>query len=205
MNDAKTSGADLYRFDQMHMIHPLYHPSEHADPKIWVKGEGAIITDMNGREFIDGLGGLWNVNVGHGRIELADAAKEQMRNLAFCSSYSGSSNIPAIELARRLSERTYSNLNTTYFASGGAESNESAFKTARFYWKAKGKPGKYKIISRRLGYHGVTMAAMSATGIPPYWTMFEPRVPSIESASLSVTRLPAMPIPTVPARVLENW
>lgn len=177
MATARADAADLTREDQAHLIHPLHHPVYHAEPQIWVKGEGAVMWDANGGEFIDGLGGLWNVNVGHGRKELARAAEEQMSALAYCSAYAGSSNIPAIQLAKRLSELAYPSLNTVYFASGGAESNESAFKTARFYWKAKGKPEKVKIISRYYGYHGVTLAAMSATGIPGYWTMFEPRVP----------------------------
>lgn len=174
---ATADTADLTKIDQAHLIHPLYHPAEHETPKIWVKGNGAIMTDVEGREYIDGMGGLWNVNAGHGRSELAKAAEAQMSALAYCSSYTGSSNIPAIELAKRMSELAYPSLNKAYFTSGGAESNESAFKTARFYWRAKGKPDKYKVISRYLGYHGVTMAAMSATGIPIYWKMFEPRTP----------------------------
>ena len=169
--------ADLVREDQAHLIHPLYHPTGHTKPQIWVEGTGAMMVDADGREFIDGLGGLWNVNVGHGRKELAEAAATQMSALAYCSAYTGSSNIPAIKLASRLSEIAYPCLNTVYFASGGAESNESAFKTARFYWKAKDKPEKTKVISRYFGYHGVTLAAMSATGMPAYWPMFEPRVP----------------------------
>jgi len=169
---------ELTREDQQYLIHPLYHPDEHIEPLIWVKGKGALMWDVEGREYIDGLSGLWNVNVGHGREELAEAAAEQMKALAYCSSYTGSSNISAIKLASRLSQLAYPHLNTTFFTSGGAESNESAFKTARFYWKAKGRPDKIKIISRFYGYHGVTMAAMSATGMAPYWKMFEPRVPN---------------------------
>ena len=80
--------------------------------------------------------------------------------------------------AAKLASLAYPSLNTTYFTSGGAESNESAFKTARFYWKANGKPEKVKVIARQHGYHGVTLAAMSATGMAPYWKMFEPRVPN---------------------------
>jgi adenosylmethionine-8-amino-7-oxononanoate aminotransferase len=133
--------------------------------------------DINGDEVIDGLGGLWNVNVGHGRRELAEAAMQQMSTLAYCSSYTGSSNLPAIELAERLSEIVYPSINTFFFTSGGAESTESSIKTARFYWKTQGRPEKVKIISRELAYHGVTLAAMSATGMQAYWTMFEPRVP----------------------------
>ncbi|ETX06932.1 MAG: aminotransferase [Candidatus Entotheonella gemina] len=133
---------------------------------------------MDGTEVIDGLSGLWNVNVGHGRRELAEAAMDQMSTLAYCSSYTGASNLPVIELAERLSQFTYPSINSFYFTSGGAESTESSVKTARFYWKVRGKSDKIKIISRKLGYHGLTMAAMSATGMPEYWQMFGPLVPN---------------------------
>ncbi|HJZ48512.1 MAG TPA: aspartate aminotransferase family protein, partial [Roseiflexaceae bacterium] len=112
------------------------------------------------------------------RAELADAARQQMGTLAYCSAYAGSSNLPAIALAERLSALFYPSINTFFFTSGGAEASESSFKTARFYWKAQGRPEKVKIISRMKGYHGVTLAAMSATGLPAYWPMFEPRVPN---------------------------
>ena len=170
--------AVLVKDDQDHLIHPLHHPSDHLEPMVYVKGRGATITDIQGREYIDGLAGLWNVNVGHGREELARAAAEQIGELAYFSAYTGSSNLPAIRLASKLVSLAYPNMQAVFFTSGGAESNESAFKTARFYWKAKGKPDKVKIISRALAYHGVTLQAMSATGMAPYWKMFEPRVPN---------------------------
>jgi adenosylmethionine-8-amino-7-oxononanoate aminotransferase len=100
-----------------------------------------------------------------------------MSTLAYSSAYAGSTNLPAIALAQQLSALAYPSINTFFFTSGGAEASESSFKTARFYWKARGKPDKVKIISRMRGYHGVTLAAMSATGLPAYWPMFEPRVP----------------------------
>ena len=75
---ATADTADLTKVDQAHLIHPLYHPTEHETPKIWVKGNGAVMTDVEGREYIDGMGGLWNVNAGHGRSELAKAAEAQM-------------------------------------------------------------------------------------------------------------------------------
>ena len=170
--------ATLIKDDQDHWIHPLHHPSEHLEPLLLVLGRGAVITDIQGREYLDGLAGLWNVNVGHGRQELAQAAADQMNELAYYSGYTGSSNVPAIQLASKLISIAYPNMQGVFFTSGGAESNESAFKTARFYWKAKGKPDKVKIISRTLSYHGVTLQAMSATGMSPYWKMFEPRVPN---------------------------
>jgi len=88
--------------DRAHLLHPLHHPSAYASARIWVSGDGALIKDADGREYIDGLSGLWNVNVGHGRRELADAAQRQMSTLAFHSAYAGGSNGPAIALAERL-------------------------------------------------------------------------------------------------------
>jgi adenosylmethionine-8-amino-7-oxononanoate aminotransferase len=172
------STLDLVRADREHLIHPLHHPSDHTQPVVFVRGKGALLWDSDGREYIDGLSSLWNVNVGHGRAELARAAAEQMERLAFASNYVGSSNEPAIRLAARLIELAYPNMSGVFFASGGAEANESAFKTARYYWKLRGKPDKVKFIARMHGYHGVTLAAMSATGLPSYWQMFEPRVPN---------------------------
>ncbi len=168
--------ADLTDIDRAHLIHPLHHPVDHSKPAIYVRGRGATVTDAGGSEYIDGLSGLWNVNVGHGRAELADAASAQMEELAYCSGYVGSSNIPAIRLAQRL-VGIARGMQAVFFTSGGAEANESALKTARFYWKARGKSGKVKVIARHHGYHGVTLQAMSATSMGGFWKMFEPRVP----------------------------
>jgi len=76
--------------DRAHLLHPLHHPSAYANARVWVSGDGAMLTDSTGREYIDGLSGLWNVNVGHGRTELGDAARAQMGTLAFTSAYAGS-------------------------------------------------------------------------------------------------------------------
>ena len=171
------TAAELVKADQDHLIHPQHHPIDNAEPMIYVRGRGSMITDIGGHEYIDGLSGLWNVNVGHGRAELAEAAAQQMNELAYFSGYVGSSSIPAITLASRLVQLAYDNMAAVFFTSGGAEANESAFKTARFYWKAKGKPNKVKVIARYQAYHGVTLQAMSATGMAAFWKMFEPRVP----------------------------
>ena len=163
--------------DRAHLLHPLHHPSAYAKARVWVSGEGAMLTDSTGREYIDGLSGLWNVNVGHGRKALGEAARAQMDTLAFTSAYAGGTNERAIELAEKLGALMYPSINTFFFTSGGAEASETSFKTARFYWKVVGKPGKFKVISRLRAYHGVTLAAMSATGLPAFWPMFEPRTP----------------------------
>ena len=175
MTDSKSS---LIERDLAHLVHPLHNRKLHAAAgHVWVKAEGAILTDADGREYIDGLAGLWNVVAGHGRKELVQAAARQMETLAYCSGYAGSSNVPAIELAERLARITYPSITRFFFTSGGGESSDTSFKTARYYWRLQGKPEKTKVISRQWGYHGVTLAAMSATGLSAYWPMFEPRVP----------------------------
>lgn len=163
--------------DQAHLIHALHSKAAQSSAHVWSRGEGAMIWDEAGRGYLDGLAGLWNVIVGHGRRELAEAAARQMTQLAYATAYTGSTNRPAIDLGERLARLCYPSINRFFFTCGGAESNESAFKTARFFARVNGHADKYKIIGRRWGYHGTTMAAMSATGIASYWPMFEPRVP----------------------------
>ena len=169
--------AALLDRDANHVIHPLHSRAVHAKGKVWVGGEGAYLTDANGDRFIDGLSGLWNNTAGNGRRELVEAGSRQLEEMAFASGYAGSSNPRAIELGEKIARITYPNINQFYFTSGGGESTDSNIKMARYYWKLKGKPNKTKVISRILGYHGVTFAAMCATGIDIYWPMFEPRIP----------------------------
>ncbi len=173
-NDANAALVDR---DEAHLIHPLHSRGAHAAARVWVSGKGHLLEDANGEQFIDGLSGLWNNTAGNGREELARAAHTQMLAMGFASGYAGSSNPRAIELAERLSAITYPRINHFYFTSGGGESTDSNIKMARYYWKLKNKPEKTKVISRQWGYHGVTMAAMCATGISSYWPMFEPRFP----------------------------
>lgn len=155
-------------------LHPTYHPKTHANPLVIERGEGVWLYTTDGRKILDGMAGLWNVNAGYGREELAKAAYDQMRELAFTSNFAGMTNLPSIQLADKLAGFAYEGLNTTFFTSGGSEANDSAFKTARYYWKRKGKPGKYKVIARRGAYHGITLAATFATGLEKYQTMFGP-------------------------------
>lgn len=174
--DYEMFSGELKTADRKYQIHSLHHPIDAQDPLIIASGSGVRIRDIEGREYIDGLSGLWNVNIGHGRGDVADTAAQQMKTLAYFSGYAGSATIPSIRLAERLIGLA-PGMAAVFFTSGGAEANESAFKTARYYWRALGKPEKTKIISRIHGYHGVTLQAMSATGISAYWKMFEPRVP----------------------------
>ena len=173
----RRANPDLLARDLASLIHPLHDPAAHREGHVWLRGDGATLVDADGARYIDGLAGLWNVVLGHGRRELAEAAREQMETLAYASGYCGSSNVRAIELAERLARLTYPAINRFFFTSGGAEANESAIKMARAYWKLRGRPTKTKVIAREHGYHGLTLGAMSATGISSYWPLFEPRVP----------------------------
>ncbi len=157
-----------------HQLHPTYHPKSHAEPLVIERGEGVWLYTVDGKKILDGMAGLWNVSVGYGREELAKAAYEQMKKMAFTSNFAGMTNLPSIQLAEKLAGFGYKNLNTTFFTSGGSEANDSAFKTARYYWKRKGKPGKYKVIARKGAYHGITLATTFATGLEKYQTMFGP-------------------------------
>lgn len=163
--------------DRAHLIHPQHHPSEHLNAEIWVAGEGALLTNSKGDRYLDGLSGMWNVYVGHGRRELVEAASKQMATLAFATSYIGSTNLPAIDLAEQLSRVCYRGIGAFFFTSGGSEATESSIRTARWFWKAQGRPDKTKIIARQLAYHGSTLAAASATGVPEFSEPFGPRLP----------------------------
>src|SRR5699024_8657606 len=121
--------------------------------------------------YIDAMSSLWNVNVGHGREELAEVASEQMKKLAFSSTFSTFSHEPAILLAEKISSIAPEGLNAVFFTSGGSESNDTAIKLVRHYWRIQNQPEKRKIIGLGRAYHGVAAASTSATGIPEFWNM----------------------------------
>ncbi len=149
---------------------------DQAPVPIIERGEGAYIWDSNGKKYLDALSGLFVVQVGHGREELAQAAAAQARKLAFFPIWSYA-HPSAIALADRLAAAAPGDLNKVFFSSGGGESVETAWKVAKQYFKLTGRPGKHKVISRAIAYHGTTAGALSITGIPPFKHAFEPLVP----------------------------
>jgi putrescine aminotransferase len=170
----------LYEQDQTHWLHPQgdLNATPGSMPKLlFASGDGTTLTDIEGRTYIDGLASLWNVNVGHGRRELAEVAAEQMGRLAFSSAYGGFGHAPGAELAARLAELAPGDLDATFFASGGAEANDTAYKLARFYWHLRGEPSRINIVSRIRDYHGLTWAATSATGLAMFRKDFGPLAP----------------------------
>ena len=147
-----------------------------AGVPIIVRGEGHHIWDIRGKRYIDGLSGLFVVNVGHGRKRLAAAAAKQAEELAFFPIWSYA-HPKVIELADRLASYAPGDLNRVFFSSGGGEAVETAFKLAKYYWRLQGRPGKHKVISRAIAYHGTTQGALAITGIPGMKEMFEPVTP----------------------------
>lgn len=167
--------------------------SSYADAPVptIARGEGPYVWDTNGKRYLDGLSGLFVVQVGHGREELADAAAKQARELAYFPIWSYA-HPKAVELAERLATLTPGDLNQVFFTTGGSEAVESAWKLARAYYKLVGKPTKHKVISRAIAYHGTSMGALSITGLPELKADFEPLVPStIRVPNTNLYRAPA--------------
>ena len=148
-----------------------------TDVPVIVRGDGPYIYDDKGKRYLDGLAGLFVVQVGHGRTELAEAAAKQASELAFFPLWSYA-HPKAVELAERLAHLAPGDLNRVFFTTGGGEAVESAWKVAKQYFKLTGRPMKHKVISRNIAYHGTPHGALSITGIPGAKAMFEPLVPA---------------------------
>lgn len=163
--------------DHLWMHFTRHGPLEHgAEVPVIVRGEGHHVWDEAGKQYIDGLAGLFVVQVGHGRTEIGEAMARQSQELAFFPLWAHA-HPRAVELAERIARLAPGDLNRVFFTSGGGEAVESAWKLAKQYFKLVGKPGKHKVISRAVAYHGTTQGALSITGIPPLKQDFEPLVP----------------------------
>jgi adenosylmethionine-8-amino-7-oxononanoate aminotransferase len=168
--------------------HSTYEES--GQVPVIVRGEGAYIWDEQGRRYLDGLSGLFVVQAGHGRRELAQAAAKQAEELAFFPLWSYA-HPRAVELAERIAHLAPGDLNRIFFTTGGGEAVESAWKVAKQYFKLLGKPGKTKAIGREVAYHGTTHGALSITGLPPIKEPYEPLVPGTSHvANTNIYRAP---------------
>jgi len=152
------------------------------DVPVIVRGEGPWVWDSKGKRYLDGLSGLFVVQVGHGRQELADAGARQAAQLGYFPIW-GYAHPRAIELAERVTELTPGDLNRVFFTDGGSEAVESAWKLARQYFKVVGQPQRTKAISRQISYHGTTMGALSITGYEAIKKPFEPLVPGTSTVA----------------------
>ena len=171
--------------DSAHFIHPF---TDHADlatrgARVMVKGEGIYVWDSEGARLLDAMSGLWCVNVGYGRKELADAAHQQMMTLPFYNSFFQTTNVPAVQLATKLAslapkagERSFQHV---FYSSSGSESNDSNVRMVRRYWDLLGQPQRKVIISRLNAYHGSTMAGASLGGMSGMHAQGDLPIPNI--------------------------
>ena len=158
---------DLQALDAAHHMHPFTENAELAKKgvKIITAADGVMLTDSDGKQILDGMAGLWCVNIGYGRKELADVAYAQMQQLPYYNTFFQTSHVPAISLSAKLAEISPEGFNHTFFATGGSEANDTNIRMVRHYWAAKDKPNKKTIISRINGYHGSTMGGASLGGM----------------------------------------
>lgn len=157
------------------LIHPYTNLARHREvgPLILERGKGIYVYDTQGRDYIDAMAGLWCVSLGYNEERLVEAAGKQLRELPYSHIFAGRSHEPGIELAEKLKEVAPFTASKVFFANSGSEANDSQVKLAWYYWNAKGKPQKKKIISRTKGYHGVTLVSASLTGLPNNHRQFD--------------------------------
>lgn len=159
--------ARIQDLDAAHHWHPFTDTKalKEEGSRVIVKAEGSTLWDSEGHEILDGMAGLWCVNVGYGRHELADAASRQMMELPYYNTFFKTTNVPAAELAAKLVELTPDGLNHVFFANSGSEANDTIVRMVRHFWQLRGKPNKKTFISREFAYHGSTMIATSLGGM----------------------------------------
>jgi len=158
---------ELQALDAAHHMHPFTANGELAQKgaRIITQANGAFITDSEGVEILDAMAGLWCVNIGYGRKELADAASAQMLQLPYYNTFFQTSHPPVIALSARLAELAPAHLNNVFFAGSGSEANDTNIRLVRHYWALKGKPSKKTIISRHNAYHGSSIGSASLGGM----------------------------------------
>ncbi|MFO8128253.1 aspartate aminotransferase family protein [Yoonia sp.] len=158
---------ELQALDSAHHLHPFTHANALAakGPRVITSAKGVWLKDSDGEEIIDGMAGLWCVNIGYGRDELADAAARQMKELPYYNTFFQTTHVPALMLAKKLAELAPDNLNHVFFASGGSDANDTNIRIVRTYWAEKGQPERDVIISRWNAYHGSTIGGASLGGM----------------------------------------
>lgn len=181
--------AEMQGIDAAHHWHPFTDTKalNAEGTRIICRANGVWLTDSEGNELLDGMAGLWCVQVGHGREEIAEAAYRQMRELAYYNTFFKTSHPPAVQLSQELAKLTPAHVNKVFFTNSGSEANDTVFRLARYYWQLLGKAEKKRFVSRTYAYHGSTVAASALGGMtamhgqagalpqdvhhidPPYW------------------------------------
>lgn len=159
--------SDIWQKDRDHLLHPYADFSTFAKEgsQVIERAEGMYVTDGDGNKLLDGIAGLWCVNIGHGRQEMADTIAKQVMDMQYYNPFGHSTNVPASQLGAKLAELAPGNLNHVYYTCGGSTANDAAIRLVHYYFEIQGKHRKKKIISRNDGYHGATYVAASLTGI----------------------------------------
>ncbi len=179
----------LEQADKDHVLHPFtvlkdYAEGKTGNPRIVTGGKGIRIHDQNGNELIDAFAGLYCMNIGYGREEVAEAIYAQAKQLAYCHTYAQQSNEPLIRLSERLCKMAPGNMERVFYGMSGSDANETQVKLVWYYHNVLGKPEKKKIIARERGYHGSSVISGSLTGLPIYHTLFDqPTKPVLHTGS----------------------
>ncbi len=181
MNQISNTTEQWQQLDRDHHLHPFTDGKALGEKGVRVitRGDGVYLWDSHGNKLIDGMAGLWCVNVGYGRRELIDAAARQMQELPYYNTFFQTTTMPATELARALSEITPDGFNHAFFANSGSEANDTVVRMVRRYWDIKGEPKRKTIISRDNAYHGSTMAGASLGGMKYMHEQGELPIPGI--------------------------
>jgi putrescine---pyruvate transaminase len=164
----RNSTAEWQALDRAHHLHPFTDGAllNREGVRVITRADGVHLWDSEGRRLIDGMAGLWCVNVGYGRKELAEAAYRQMLELPYYNTFFKTTTPPSVELSKLLVELTPEGLNHVFYASSGSEANDTIVRMVRHFWNVAGRPSKKTIVSRVHGYHGSTMASASLGGMP---------------------------------------
>ncbi|MEM7359405.1 MAG: aspartate aminotransferase family protein [Pseudomonadota bacterium] len=176
------SGAQWQALDSAHHMHPFTDHKELSEKRarIITKADGVYIYDADGNKTLDGMSGLWCVNIGYGQTELIEAATAQMHELPYYNSFFQCTNTPAIELAALLQEISPPQFNKVFFTGSGSEANDTIVRMVRTYWQVMGQPERKVIISRENAYHGSTVAAASLGGMKSMHEQGDLPIPGIE-------------------------
>ncbi|WP_233237384.1 aspartate aminotransferase family protein [Bordetella sp. LUAb4] len=176
------SSNDTHSTDVRSHLHPYTNVIKHrtTGPRVIDRGEGIYVYDDQGKQYIEGMAGLWSVAVGFGEQRLVDAATRQMSKLPYYHTFTHKSHVPAIELAQKLVDYTEGRMATAFFTNSGSEANDTVVKFVWYYNNALGRPLKKKIIARQRSYHGVTVASASMTGLPGNHRDFDLPLPQIK-------------------------
>lgn len=155
--------SELQALDAAHHVHPFSAQGELAEKgaRVITRAKGVTLVDLEGEEILDAMAGLWCVNIGYGREELAEVAARQMRELPYYNTFFQTTHVPVIALSAKLAELAPGDLNHVFYGGSGSEANDTNLRLVRTYWAEKGKPEKKVVISRKNAYHGSTVAAAS--------------------------------------------